>query len=185
MVGYLESITDGTVSVKSMRYIKIVVLLFILMPVLTTVLSPRPILAQGKTDLNLSLVTNDYYNKVTPGKDNPFFLKAWNAGDTTITNIRLSSRAPEGWNVDFIQGEIASLGPNSSQTIEFNVKPPDRVTEDWYDITIIADSNETSAVLPIRVTVEAPKDYWLWIGVILAIVVVAGFIFVFIRFGRR
>ncbi len=169
-----------------MKYIKLVVLLFILIPVFITALSPQPILAQeGKIGLELSLVSNDYYNKVAPGKDNTFFLKIWNAGDTEITNIKLSSVKPEGWVVDFMQGEIAYLGRNSSQTIQFNVRPPDRTAEDSYDITIIADSNETRAALPIRATVEAPKGYWLWVGVILGIIVIAGFTFVFIRFGRH
>ncbi|MFC1987072.1 NEW3 domain-containing protein [Chloroflexota bacterium] len=169
-----------------MKSIKIILLLFILMPALMTAISTQPILAQaGKIGLELSLVSNDYYNKVTPGEDNPFFLKAWNAGDTPITNIKLSSIKPEGWDVNFMQGEIASLGPNSSQTIQFNVRPPDSVAADSYDITVIADSNETRAVLPIRATIEAPKGYWIWVGIILGVVVVTGFIFVFIRFGQR
>ncbi len=173
-------------SVKSVKYVKIVALLFILMAVFITVPSPRLILAQeGKIGLDLSLVADGYYNKVTAGKDNIFFLEIRNTGDKAITNIRLSSIKPEGWVIDFKPGNIDYLGPGNFQTVDVNIKPPDKTTEDRYKVTLIAESNEIRKVLGIQTTVEAPKDYWLWIGGIILLVVIAGFIVVFMRFGRQ
>jgi len=173
-------------SVKPVKHIKVVALLFVMMAVLITALSPRPILAQeGKIGLNLSLVSGRYYNKVTAGKDNIFFLEIRNTGDKAITNIRLSSIKREGWVIDFKPSKIDYLGPGNFQTVDLNIRPPDRTAEGGYEVTLIAESNEIRKVLGIQTTVEAPKGYWLWIGGILLLVVVAGFIIVFLRFGRH
>lgn len=173
-------------SVKSVKYASIVALFFILMAALITALSPQPIFAQEeKVGLNLSLVSDRYYNKVTASKDNIFFLEIRNTGDKAITNIRLSSSKPEGWVIDFRPSKIDYLGPGNFQTVDLNIKPPDKTTEGRYKVTLIAESNEIRKVLGIRTTVEAPKGYWLWIGGIILLVVVAGFIVVFMRFGRQ
>ena len=97
----------------------------------------------------------------------------------------LSSIKREGWVVDFKPGKIDYLGPGNFQTVDLNIRPPDRTDEGWYEVTLIAESDEIRKVLGIRTTVEAPKGYWLWIGGILLLVVVAGFIIVFLRFGRH
>jgi len=173
-------------SVKSVKYISIVTLFLILMAVLMPVLSPRPILAQEeKIDLHLQLVSGRYENKVTPGKDNIFFLEIRNTGNKTITNIMLSCIKPEGWVIDFKLSKIDSLSPGNFQTVDVNIKPAENTAKGDYRVALIAESDEVRKVLSIQTVVEAPKDYWLWVGGIILLVVGAGFIFVFIRFGRQ
>ena len=154
---------------------------------LMLILSPGTVLAQEeKIDLTLRLVNGGYYNEVEAGKDNIFFLEIRNIGNRAITNIRFSSVKPEGWIIDFKPGNIDYLGPGNFQTVDVNIKPPYKTTEKRYrGVTLIAESNEIRKVLGIQTTVEAPKGYWLWIGGIILLVVIAGFIVVFMRFGRQ
>jgi len=145
----------------------------------------RPILAQGeKINLDLSLVDR-YDNRVTAGENATFFLEVRNSGNKMITTIRLSSIEPEGWIVDFKPSTIDSLSPGNFQTLELNIKPGDKADEGGYTVTLIADASETRRVLDIWLTVEAPEGYWLWIGGIILLLVVAGFIIVYLRFGRE
>ena len=147
---------------------------------------PKPIPAQGeKIDLSLSLVSGGYPDRVTAGENVTFFLEIRNTGNKTITNIRLSSIEPEGWTTDFNPSTIGSLSPENFQTLELNIRTGDKAAEGGYKVTLIADANEIRRVLDIWLTVEAPKDYWLWIGGIILLLVVAGFIVVYRRFGRE
>ena len=157
--------------------------LFLLLIGLVTVFS-LPALAQGeKTDLTLRLVGN-YYSEVKAGKDNNFFLEVRNTGTRAITNIRLSADKPEGWVVEFRPGAIDYLGANSVQTVDVNIKPAAKANKREYSLTLIAEANEIRRVESVWVRV-ASASYWLWVGVIVAAIVVAGFVVIFIRLSRQ
>jgi len=148
-------------------------------PAPTTILAPGEII---RLDL---LLVGRYNNRVTAGENATFFLEIRNSGNKMITNIRLSSIQPERWVVDFKPGTIDSLSPKNFQALELNIKPEDKAVEGSYTVTLIADASETRRVLDIWLTVEASEGYWLWIGGIILLVVVAGFIIVYRRFGRE
>ncbi|MFC2011409.1 NEW3 domain-containing protein [Chloroflexota bacterium] len=172
--------------IKSMKYATTVALFLVLIAGLTTILSPQPILAQEeKIGLSLSLVSGRYYTEVTAGENVTLFLEVRNTGNKTITNIRLSSIKTKGWVVTFKPGTIDYLSPENFQTLEVNIKPGDKTAEGNYKVTLVADASETRRVLDIWLTVEVPEGYWLWIGGIILLVVVAGFIIVYLRFGRE
>jgi uncharacterized membrane protein len=120
----------------------------------------------------------------TAGKDNYFSITVENNGSAAIDNITLSSDKPSGWTIDFNPKEIDSVGAQSSQTIEVNIKPPAKTIAGDYEITLNAEGKQISDDIDIRVTVETPT-IWGWVGVGIIIVVVAGVAFVFMRFSRR
>ena len=185
--------------------------LFLLVAFLMTVLPlPQPSLAQEREgDPTLTLfsgrysyhheVTHDraigltltlfsgrysYYHEVTPGKDNSFNLEIRNTGSKAITNIRLSSEKPEGWVIDLELEEIDYLSPGSLLTVDVNIKPAPKASKGEYRVTFIAKANEILTEQGIWVTVKA-ASLWPWIGAGVVLVVVAGFIFIFMRFGRQ
>ncbi|MCK4722365.1 MAG: hypothetical protein KAT75_03620, partial [Dehalococcoidia bacterium] len=85
---------------------------------LMTILLPCSILAQEeKIDLTLRLVSDSYYDRITPGRDITIFLEVGNNGNKAITNIRLYADLPEGWTAEFRPGLIDYLGPGSFQTV--------------------------------------------------------------------
>ena len=145
----------------------------------------KPPLAPGEiVSLDLWQVGR-YDNRVRAGENATFFLEMRNSGNKVITNIRLSSVQPEGWTTNFKPITIDSLSPKNSQTLELTIMPGDKADEGSYTVTVIADASETRKVLDIWLMVEAPKGYWLWIGGIILLLVVAGFIIVYRRFGRE
>jgi uncharacterized membrane protein len=153
---------------------------------LMLILSPGTVLAQEeKVDLSLRLIPGDYYKKVTPGEENILYLEIHNAGNKPISNIRLSSDEPEGWVVEFKPISVDYLGGSSFQTVDVNIKPPSNTKRGEYRINLIAEANETRKVISTFLRVETATSIWLWVGVAVAAVVIAGFIIIYLRFGRQ
>ncbi len=153
---------------------------------LAAILSPCSILAQAeKVDLTLRLVSDSYYNKITAGKDKTIFLEVGNNGKKGITNIRLYADLPEGWNVEFRPGLIDYLGPGSFQAVDVILRPAGNAAKGEYTVALIAEANETRRVTSIFVRVESASLFWVWVGAGVAALVIAGFVIIFMRFGRQ
>jgi len=153
---------------------------------LMLILPPGTVLAQGeKIDLILRLIPGDYYKKVTPGEENILYLEIRNAGSKPITNIRLSSDEPEGWVVEFKPMSVGYLGASSFQTVDVSIKPPSNAARGEYRINLIAEASGTRKIISTILRVETTTSIWLWIGAAVAAVVVAGFIIIYLRFGRQ
>ncbi len=153
---------------------------------LMLILPPGTVLAQEeKIDLTLRLIPGDYYKTVTPGEENILYLEIHNAGNKPITNIRLSSDEPEGWVVKFKPVSVDYLGASSFQTVDVSIKPASNAAKDEYQVNIIAEANETRRVISTFLRVETATLLWLWVGITVAALVVAGFIIIYRRFGRQ
>lgn len=153
---------------------------------LAAILSPCLILAQAeKVDLTLRLVSDSYYNRITAGKDKTIFLEVGNTGKKGITNIRLYADLPEGWNVEFRPGLIDYLGPGSFQAVDVILRPASNAVKGEYTVALIAEANETRRVTSIFVRVESASLFWVWVGAGVAALVIAGFVIIFMRFGRQ
>jgi uncharacterized membrane protein len=153
---------------------------------LTAVLSPCSILAQvEKTNLTLRIASDNYYDNLTAGQEKTIFLEIGNNGTTELTNIRLSADSPKGWTVGFSPSLIDKLAAGSFQTVDVILKPADNASKGGYNITLIAEANETRSVTGYFVNLQSSSLLWVWIGIGLAALVIAGFVFIFIRFGRQ
>lgn len=149
------------------------------------ILLPQPGYAQEeRIALTLRLISNHYNSEVKVGQDNIFFLEVRNIGNTSISDISISSISPEGWQVSFDPMNINSLSPGNYQTVELNIKTADSTTRNTYKITLIAEANEIREVEDIWVTVETPS-YWPWIGIGIAVILVAVFIIIFVRLNKQ
>ena len=163
---------------------KFISLLIILAGVIFTLL-PKPGFAQEeRIALTLRLVSNHYHSEVKVGQDNILFLELRNIGNTVITDISLSSNQPEGWQVDFDPVKINTLSPGNYQTVELTIKPADSTTRNSYKITLVAEANEIREVEDIWVKIENPS-YWPWIGAGIAVILITGFVLLFIRQNKR
>ena len=152
---------------------------------LTAVLSPCSILAQAeKTDLTLYIVY-DGYRELTAGEERTMFLEVGNSGTRELKNIRLSADSPEGWTVEFSPALIDSLAPGSFQTVDVLLKTADDAAEGDYNIAVIGQANETRRMPSIYVRVESASLFWVWIGIGIAALLIAGFVVIFMRFGRE
>ena len=135
--------------------------------------------------MDLVLSHNVYYHEVTVGKDNIFSISISNTGSGTLTNIKFSTDKPEGWVIEFRPEKIDSLMSGSSEKIEVNIKPAAKAAAEYYQVILIAEANQTRVTTNMEVFVEKPKGAWIWVGAVIAFLVIAGFTGIFLRLNRR
>jgi uncharacterized membrane protein len=152
---------------------------------LAAVLWPCSMLAQAeKTDLNLNIVY-DGFNSLKAGEEKTVFMEVGNTGSRELTDIKLSADSPEGWTITFNPQVIDKLAADSFQTVDIKLKPADKASKGDYNIAIIAQANEMRRVSSIYVRVESSSLFWVWVGAGVAALLIAGFVIIFMRFGRE
>ena len=65
------------------------------------------------------------------------------------------------------------------------LRPDKDADKGEYNVTLIADANETRRVTSIFVRVESASLFWVWVGIGIAVLLIAGFVVIFMRFGRE
>ena len=120
----------------------------------------------------------------TAGRDNYFSIDVINSGSAAIDDISFSTTKLSGWTVEFSPEKIDSLPALDFQTVEVNIKPPAKAIAGDYMITITSKGKQISDDMDVRVTVETPT-IWGWLGVVIIVLVVAGLVYIFMRFSRR
>ena len=144
------------------------------------------VLAQDMKDgLILRDVTGGYNNEVVPGEISTFFIEVENNSNSAANDIRFTCDAPKEWLVEFNPLSIDTLDAGSYQVLEVNITAPRNVQKGNYSVTVIADSSIGRRVTGIYLRVEQGTNLWVWVGCILGVIVIALFIFIFIRFSRE
>ncbi|MCB0060581.1 MAG: hypothetical protein KDE19_00630, partial [Caldilineaceae bacterium] len=123
--------------------------------------APHMALAQESTQsaapINLNLYTA--FPSEVIGLDESISLPLKLHTDTTPQIVQLSTAdVPEGWTVT-LRGanriiNSAFVQPGSESSIDLKVEPPQSVASGEYDFTVIAKGNDTTAELPIALTVK-------------------------------
>jgi uncharacterized membrane protein len=132
----------------------------------------------------LTPVTDLYSTSATSGTDNFYSILIQNTGSDTLENIKFSSIKPEGWSIEFSPEQIDELSAGSLQTVDVNIKPAAKTIAGDYQITLAADTSRVTESFKVRVNVKSP-DIWGWVAVGIILVVIAGVVFIFMRFSRR
>lgn len=126
-----------------------------------------------------------YSTTAQADKDTAFAVNLTNSGTDTLNNIKFSSQKPDGWTVEFTPDAIAALDAGESQTVDVNIRPPEKAISGDYMITLATSSKEVpNRSMQIRVSVET-ASVWGWTGIIIILLVVVALGFVIIRFSRR
>ena len=155
--------------------------------VLMSLLSPYNLLfaQEDKVDLSLRLLPEYYYKEVVPGKNTTLFMEVRNNGNTIINDIRLSADKPEEWVVEIIPDSISYLSAGSSQTVDITIVPGSNIPNGEYTVTLLAEASETRMATSTTLRVKSDSSFWIWIGMGVAVLVAAGFLIIFLRFGRQ
>lgn len=150
------------------------------------IISVVPAMAQEtKVDLALRLIPTGYKYEIEVGKDNKSFLEIRNTGNKGVSNIRLSADKPEGWIVEFNPEKINYLGAGGAQTVDVIIRTAEKVSDEGYRISFIAEADEIRKVSSVTVIVKTATRIWIWVGAGIGVVVIAAFVFLFLRFGRK
>ncbi len=164
----------------------IVIALLLLIGAISVTYTSTVVLAQEvKIDLSLRMLPDYYYKEVIAGEETTLYMEVRNNGNTGISNIKFDSDSPKGWIVNFEPRSIAYLSAGSSQTIDIKVIPSSDTSREEYNLTIIAEANETRAATGTMLRVESSPSFWLWVGVGVTALVIVGFIVIFLRFGKQ
>jgi hypothetical protein len=68
--------------------------------------------------------------------------------------------------------------------VKVSIQTSPKSAKERYEIILRADSATVHRAISAWVTIEAPEGRWLWVGGILAALLVAAFVVIFVRFGR-
>ena len=87
--------------------------------------------------------------------------------------------------MDFRPESIGYLAAGSHQAIDVNVVADPDIDKGRYTLTLIAEADQTRTVTSTVLRVEKAFSFWLWAGLGMGALVIAGFIFLYRLFGRE
>lgn len=137
----------------------------------------------GSYKLELELST--LYTTSSIGGSVSYSGKVKNMGQTAITTLYLDAVLPEDWIAIITPKQVSSLEPRDSVTFTVDVELPGDTEAGDYLLTMQAISDQLeSGAIDVRVTAKA-SNTWGFVGIGIAVVVVAGAVLLFRRFKRR
>lgn len=137
----------------------------------------------GSYKLELELST--LYTTSSIGGSVSYSGKVMNMGQTAITTLYLDAVLPEDWIAIITPKQVSSLEPRDSVTFTVDVELPGDTEAGDYLLTMQAISDQLeSGAIDVRVTAKA-SNTWGFVGIGIAVVVVAGAVLLFRRFKRR
>jgi len=147
-----------------------------------------------KTDLTATITGKYAMDVTTPSgrlsteayanKQKEVALKIVNNGNTDLTNVNLSSTAPDGWNVSFSQPVIDVIEAGASVEVTAYITPGEDALSGDYVVSVKASNSDTSDSAEFRISVKT-ETIWGVVGVLLIVCVFAGLGWVFHKYGRR
>jgi hypothetical protein len=168
-----------------MKKVAPVALLLLIIISFFLVLSPSPAAAQKEdTGLVLMFIPGANFDRLTPGTAGISYLEIRNTDDKPVSGIMLSSDHPPGWQVEFNPDLIQNLNAGGVTTVDVKITPPASADRGDYRFTAIAETDGMRRITSIYVNVQPSNGVWLWIGLALATLLIAGFILVFVRLGK-
>jgi uncharacterized membrane protein len=111
-----------------------------------------------------------------------FYVK--NTGSAKQNTVKFLSFKPENWKVTFKPETLETLAPGDLKQVEMTITPAEEALVGDYSVGLAVEGDKAKKNLEFRVTVKA-STAWGLIGVIIILVVVAGLLTTFFRFGRR
>ncbi len=134
--------------------------------------------------LYMSTATLQSKFSVRPDQDNHVSLQLTNAFSGTVNNITFTTEEPEGWDVAFTPGTVATLEPGVTQEIDVVIIPPAGTEAGDYPLTIKAIGDQTETERDYRITVVTATA-WGAAGIGIAVAIIVGLAIWFRQAGRR
>lgn len=144
---------------------------------ITVVLTGTYKLDAGTADGRLSL-------SALRGKEANLSFYVKNTGSAKQNTVKFLSFKPENWKVEFKPETLETLAPGDLKQVEVAITPAEEALVGDYSVGLAVEGEKAKKNLEFRVTVKA-STAWGLIGVIIILLVVAGLVTTFFRFGRR
>jgi len=131
--------------------------------------------------------------KTTAGKATTFGVNVINSGTAAFDSVALTATKPAGisneeWQVTFEPEKIENLAPGDETEVQVSVTPPANTVAGDYMVTINFSGEPALSTSPpslaMRVSV-ATQTTWGIVGALIVVVVIAGLVWAFRKYGRR
>lgn len=138
-----------------------------------------------KSSVDMSMYSSKYAYEAKPGETLNIDVYITNTGNgAALTNVGLTTEAPEGWLVQVTPNSTNSIKAGQTQAFRVKVTPPGNIVASDYDISIKASSDQASKEKDYRITIKV-DSYIPYIGGAIIVLVVAGLFLVYRKYGRR
>ena len=138
----------------------------------------------GSYGLQVTTPTGLLSTSATAGGNKRLDLVVKNTGSAELKNIAMTSALPTNWNVSFEPAKIDDLPAGQSIDVAATITPDDKAIVGDYMANLTARAAETSALAPLRVSVET-SVLWSWAGILIILLGLSSIYFMFRKYGRR
>jgi len=139
----------------------------------------------GQPKLNVTAPDGRLSAEAYAGDSTPMTMIVKNTGTAPVRNVKLSAKAPNGWEVNFEPDKITELAAGKQIEVTTHLKPADQAIAGDYMVTFKATPEDGAAEsADFRITVLT-STMWGIVGVGLIAVAVVVIGLAVTRFGRR
>lgn len=118
------------------------------------------------------------------GRETPVKLSLKNTGSADVSGIQLAATQPANWSVRYDPAEVGTIKAGETKSVTAYVKAANDAIAGDYLVSFTASSAETQSQSAFRVTVKTSTT-WGIIGIAIILLLAAGLIVMFMKFGRR
>jgi len=136
-----------------------------------------------KIDLNTS--TQQFSGTANPGQPETVTFLVSNLGNVDLSNVSMTAaNAPNGWNVSFQPSSIDTIAPGASSQVQAKIVPAANASAGDYVLNFTSANDKANVNKDFRVTVQTANIVAWVIGIIVAVIVVGGLIWLFQGYRR-
>ncbi|MFA5268114.1 MAG: NEW3 domain-containing protein [Methanoregula sp.] len=141
--------------------------------------------AKIKGNYELKVYAEKYQYPVNKGDSLTFNIRVTNAGNAgTLTNVKTTVSAPDGWNAEISPETIAGIPPGGSSDVQLRIVPPGNIVASEYKITVKVASDQTTVKDDFRVVVKEQSLVAVF-GIALLLLISGGVYYMFRKYSRR
>lgn len=138
----------------------------------------------GFAQLQIGLPSGGRPIEAAGGAAAPAAIIVTSIGNLPIGDVTLDSRTPEGWEVSFEPSSLPVLNRDEVREVDVQISPAEDAAAGDYRVTLQASAEGTSDDVDLFVTVTR-RSVWSWLGLVVALVAIAGITGLFVALGRR
>jgi len=138
----------------------------------------------GTYEMELTTPNGLLSARITAGKQKRIGLIVRNTGSSDLTDVRISSSKPQGWEVTFTPDTIPFLVAGETAEVQAALKAYEKAIPGDYAVTFTARTPEVNSSASFRVSVETSM-LWGWLGILIILGAVWLIYYLFRKYGRR
>lgn len=121
---------------------------------------------------------------ITSGRQKRIDLVVRNTGSSDLSNVRMSSSKPQGWEVTFDPDTIPIIAAGETAEVLATIKAYEKAIPGDYVVNLTAQTPETNSKAAFRMSVKTSM-LWGWLGILIILGAIWAIYYLFRKYGRR